>query len=299
MSLGLRPLAEIAVAVGREAAEHLRTHLGRSDLDVRSKATATDLVTEVDRSGERLVVERLLQARPDDSITGEEGTAIVGGSGVEWIVDPLDGTTNFVYGHPGFSVSIAAAVDGVLAVGVVVDPVHQDVYAAWSGGGATRNGTSIRCSERTDLSRALVATGFAYDADHRRRQAHVLTTVLPRVRDIRRMGGAAIDLCSVASGRVDAYYERGLQPWDLAAGTVIAREAGALVGDLDGGPPSGALCVAAPPALYGPLVELLADADPELDRANRGQNTGNLGNPPPIEPSHEAPFLRGNQDPDR
>jgi myo-inositol-1(or 4)-monophosphatase len=295
----LRSLAGLAQQVAAEAADHLRSHLGRADLDISSKATDTDLVTQVDRLGEALVVERLLAARPDDGITGEEGTAIVGRSGVEWIVDPLDGTTNFVYGHPGFSVSIAATIDGELAVGVVADPVHDQMFTAWSGGGATCNGRPIRCSDRTTLGRALVATGFAYEPEVRRRQARVLTSVIPHIRDIRRMGGAAVDLCSVACARVDAYYERGLQPWDLAAGTVIAREAGARVGDLDGGPPSAALCIAAPPGLYEPLVELLISAESAPDDHAAGKSAGKLGNPPPIEPSDEAPFLRGNQDPDR
>lgn len=253
----LDELVDTARAVAAAAADHLRREAGRLDLHVEQKATRTDLVTDVDRAGETLVVELLQRARPDDGIVGEEGTSIAGSSGVEWIIDPLDGTTNFVYGHPGYSVSIAAAVDGELAVGVVADPVNDQLFAARTGGGATCNGRPIACSRQSDLALALLATGFAYDAGLRARQAEVLTTVLPRVRDIRRMGGAAVDLCSVALGRVDAYFERGLQRWDLAAGTVIAREAGAVVTDLDGGPPSSAACVAAPPALHGPLVELL------------------------------------------
>jgi myo-inositol-1(or 4)-monophosphatase len=284
----LPTLVDLANRVATVAADHLRREMTRVDLRIDSKATTTDLVTDVDRAGEALVVELLLAERPDDGILGEEGTSIVGRSGIEWIIDPLDGTTNFVYGHPGFSVSIAAAVDGRLVVGVVADPVHDHRFSAWSGGGAWCNDMPVRCSSRTDLSLALVATGFAYDPAERARQAHVLTSVLPRVRDIRRMGGAAVDLCSVASGRVDAYYERGLQAWDLAAGTVIAREAGATVADLDGGPPSAECCIAAPPALFEPLVALL-----------RAAGAGNLANPPPIGARDEAPFVRGNQDPDR
>jgi myo-inositol-1(or 4)-monophosphatase len=261
VSPSLSSLASLAEEVAAAGAEHLRLHLGRTDLVIDSKATSTDLVTEVDRAGEELLVERLLHSRPDDGIIGEEGTTIASRSGVEWIIDPLDGTTNFVYGHPGFSVSVAASVDGELAVGVVVDPMNDQVFTAWSGGGARRNGTPIRCSTRTEVAQALVATGFAYDPRSRGRQAEMLTSVLPAIRDIRRMGGAAVDLCSVACGRVDAYYERGLQPWDLAAGAVIAREAGARVGDLAGGPPSSAFCVAAPPALFDALVALLRASD--------------------------------------
>lgn len=254
-------LVDTGRAVAGAVADHLRREAGRTDLHVEVKRTSTDLVTDVDRAGEALVVEMLRRSRPDDGIIGEEGTAIPGTSGVEWIVDPLDGTTNFVYGHPGYSVSVAAALDGELVVGVVADPVSGQVFVGRAGGGATCNGDPIRCSAEDDLAQALVATGFGYDPAERARQARVLTEVIPHVRDIRRMGGAAIDLCSVALGRVDAYYERGLNPWDLAAGTVIAREAGAIVTDLDGGPPSAGGCIAAPPALHGPLVALLQQAE--------------------------------------
>jgi myo-inositol-1(or 4)-monophosphatase len=256
----LEDLLRLAESIAVRAAEHLRTGLERSDLDVTSKGTDTDLVTDVDRTGERLIVGLLHDARPDDGIVGEEGTQLTGRSGVDWIIDPLDGTTNFVYRHPGFSVSIAATVDGVPAIGVVADPMQHDLFSARQGGGAHRNGVPISCSPLAHLPHALVATGFAYDPAQRRQQAEVLTTVLPSVRDIRRMGGAAVDLCSVACGRVDAYYERGLQPWDMAAGVVIAVESGARVGDLRGGPPSADCCLAAPPALFEPLAQLLADA---------------------------------------
>lgn len=233
-----------------------------ADLHVSTKLTPTDLVTDVDRSCETLVVDLLTSARPDDGLVGEEGSSIAGRSGVDWVVDPLDGTTNFVYGHPGFSVSIGAVVDGRPTIGVVADPVTGDLFAARAGGGATHNGAALGLRAPPELAHALVATGFSYDAGQRRHQAEVLTTVLPRIRDIRRMGGAALDLCSVACGRVDAYYERGLQPWDLAAGSVIASEAGARVGDLDGGPPSGTCCLAAHPVLFDALAALLVTADP-------------------------------------
>jgi myo-inositol-1(or 4)-monophosphatase len=257
----LDALLALARAAGTDAARHLLEALARDDLDISSKATPTDLVTDVDRAAERIIVERLIGARPNDGVEGEEGTAITGTSGVHWIIDPLDGTTNFVYGHPGFSVSIAAVVDGVPSVGVVFDPLLDECFTARLGGGAHRNGVPIHCSTLDRLSLALVATGFSYDSANRAHQAQVLTSVLPAIRDIRRMGGAAIDLASVGCGRVDAYYERGLQAWDLAAGAIIAAEAGAQVGDLDGAPPSADYCVSAPPALFGPLTELLALAD--------------------------------------
>lgn len=258
---GLIHLRDLAERTAAEVAAFLGAELARTDLRIDSKDTPTDLVTDVDRAAEELIVSSLLDERPHDGIIGEEGTAIVGTSGVDWVIDPLDGTTNFVYGHPGFSVSIAASIDGVPSVGVVFDPVHDECFAAHLGGGAHRNGVLIRCSARTDLATALVATGFSYTPERRRAQAVALTTVLPEIRDIRRMGGAAVDLCSVACGRVDASYERGLQAWDLAAGAVIAAEAGAQVGDLDGGLPTADYCLAAPPALFGPLADLIRRAD--------------------------------------
>jgi myo-inositol-1(or 4)-monophosphatase len=180
---------------------------------------------------------------------------------VRWIVDPIDGTTNYLYGHAGFAISIAAEIDGEMAIGVVHDPLHAEVFTAIRGEGAFRNGLPIHASDETKLSHALVATGFSYEPDRRRRQAAVLGKIIGSVRDIRRMGAASVDLCSVACGRVDAYYERGLQPWDHAAGALIATEAGALVGNLAGGAPEFEFCLAAPPALFNGLRSLLVDAD--------------------------------------
>lgn len=259
-------LLDLATTLGRDAAALLVDGLSRVRASIETKSTATDLVTEMDQASERLLVEGILAARPDDGILGEEGTDRVGSSGLRWVLDPLDGTTNYVYGHAGFAVSIAVEAyepgsgSGALLVGVVVDPLHGDVFTATRGGGARRNGEPIRCSSETDLARCLVATGFGYDPDRRRRQAQVLTDVLPRVRDIRRMGAAAVDLCSVACGRVDAYFERGLAPWDYSAGALVAAEAGALVGDLDGGRASTDFTVAAPPAVFAALQSLLVEA---------------------------------------
>jgi myo-inositol-1(or 4)-monophosphatase len=224
------------------------------------------MVTDMDRASERTIVEGILAARPDDAVVGEEGADRAGTTGIRWIIDPIDGTTNYVYGHPGFAVSIAAertdpaTGTAEVIVGVVADPLHREVFTAIAGGGAFRNGDPISCSTTVELGRALVATGFSYESKRRSRQATVLTHLLPAVRDIRRMGAASVDLCSVACGRVDAYYERGLKPWDFAAGALVAREAGALVADLDGGSASEAFTLAATPALHVPLAELLRAA---------------------------------------
>jgi myo-inositol-1(or 4)-monophosphatase len=222
--------------VARDAGRLLHDGLDRARLQVDTKSTHTDMVTEMDRAAEALIVERLLGARPDDGMLGEEGTNRAGTSGVRWIVDPLDGTTNYLYALPGFNVSIAAEVAGEVVAAAVFDVVREELFSATLGRGATRDGTSIHASEAGELSRALIGTGFSYDAQRRGKQAAVLVEVLPQVRDIRRSGAAAIDLCSVACGRLDGFYERGLAPWDLAAGGLIAREAGAVVTAIDGGP---------------------------------------------------------------
>ena len=253
-------LADLACRAATEAGWLLADGLARARTLVRAKASATDMVTEMDHASERLIERTLLAERPDDGFAGEEGTARAGTSGVRWVVDPLDGTPNYLYGFPGFAVSVAAEVSGVVVAGAVVDPLHGDTFVAAQGAGATRNGTPIQVSGEDRLAHALVATGFSYDPQRRARQARVLTEVLGRVRDIRRMGAAALDLCSVACGRVDAFYERGLQPWDYAAGALVAAEAGARVGDLDGGPVSSAFALAATPGVFEALRDLLARA---------------------------------------
>jgi myo-inositol-1(or 4)-monophosphatase len=253
-------LLSLAVDVAAGAAQLIDAARPEDRRPSDTKSSPTDLVTEVDRASEALIVAGLLAARPHDGIVGEEGTDRPGTSGVRWVVDPIDGTTNFVYGVPGFAVSLAAEVDGRVVAGVVHDPRHGEVFTATLGGGAQRNGRTIAVAAPTTLERALVATGFSYEPERRRRQAHVLTAVLPAVRDIRRQGAASVDLCWVACGRVDACYERGLAPWDHAAGALIAAEAGAVVSDLDGGPPSGQFVLAASPAVAEPLRALLRRA---------------------------------------
>ena len=254
-------LLGIAEQIAREAGALLRDR--PTGLQAEAKSTPTDAVTEMDRAAEQLILERLREERPDDRVVGEETGAHDGvdeDGAVTWLVDPLDGTVNYLYDLPQFAVSIAAQQRGETVAGVVFDVTRDELYAATRGGGATCNGEPIRCSTQPELALSLVATGFAYAAATRGSQAAVLTTVLPAVRDIRRLGSAALDLCMVARGRVDAYFEAGMQPWDWAAGALIAAEAGARVGGLGGRPPGAWTTLAANPALYERLEALLVRA---------------------------------------
>ena len=234
-----------------------------------TKSSPTDVVTEMDRAAETLISERIRAERPGDAILGEEG----GQSGqgrVRWIVDPLDGTVNYLYGLADWAVSIAAEVGGQVVAGVVAVPRHAEVFTAVAGQGSWLHPAGgapvrLRCNTGVPLSRALVATGFGYGQARRVIQGEVAAAVLPLARDIRRGGSCAVDLCSVAAGRVDAYYERGVNYWDYAAGGLIATEAGARLGGLSGRPPSSELAIAADPGLFGELHDLLASLDPERD----------------------------------
>ena len=264
----LADLLQLAVAVAREAGALIAAAASSDPEAVSTKTSATDLVTATDRAVEALIEERLLAARPDDGIVGEEGAAAEASSGVTWVVDPIDGTTNFAYDYPAFCTSIAAEIDGLAVVGVVHDPVRHQTFTAVRGGGAFLNGrpAAVRAAG-PPLAHALVGTGFGYDADRRAAQGAVLAQVVAHVGDVRRAGSAALDLCTVGCGRLDAYYERGLQHWDHAAGALIAAEAGAWVGTLEGGPlGSEQTIVAARPDLVDPLLALLraagADAIP-------------------------------------
>lgn len=252
-------LLAIAVEAAHAAARLVVDERPPGSLGVAAtKSSATDIVTVMDQRAEALLVELLTAARPDDGFVGEEGATKDGTSGVTWVIDPIDGTVNYLYEIPSYGVSVAARVDGEVVAGVVVNPVSGETFTAVRGQGAFLDGAAIRVNAAPDLSLAMVATGFGYSAARRARQAEVLLHVLPRVRDVRRMGAASIDLCALACGRVDAYYEQGLKPWDLAAGGLIAAEAGATVGGLAGRPAGEALVVAAPPGLFEALVELLA-----------------------------------------
>jgi myo-inositol-1(or 4)-monophosphatase len=257
-------LVSLALEVAAEAGRML-LHERPRDLHVGTKSTPTDVVTVMDTRAERLLVERILAARPDDGFLGEEGASRPGTSGVRWVLDPLDGTVNYLYDLPIWAVSVAAEVDGEVQVGVVEVPVLGETYQAVRGGGATRNGTRVHASTCTRLDQALVATGFGYDASRRAHQGEVVARVLPVVRDIRRYGAASVDLCSLACGRVDGYFERGLKPWDLAAGSLVAAEAGAVVAGLNGAAASEELALAAGRGLFGALHELLAPLGADRD----------------------------------
>ena len=222
-------------------------------LDVKS--SSTDMVSDADREAEDAIVTLLRSERPDDGVLGEEGTAEETASGRRWVIDPLDGTTNFLYSYPAWAVSVALEDSDGSLVGIVFDPARGELFAAERGAGATLNGEPIRVREDARLERALIATGFGYDAERRARQADVLRRVLPAVRDIRRAGAAAIDLAWVAAGRLDGYWERGLHRWDWAAGRLLVVEAGGEVRDLAGEPHG---LVAAAPGLIGELEELVA-----------------------------------------
>ncbi|MFD1858734.1 inositol monophosphatase family protein [Aeromicrobium camelliae] len=250
-----RDLLDLARTVGREAAELVRTRRPAGRVGVTAtKSTPTDVVTEIDEASERLIRARILDARPEDGFLGEEGEEIVGTSGVQWIVDPIDGTVNFVYGIPVYAVSIAARIDdGDVALGYVINIATGEEYAALSGEGAWRwdgdERIALQGPPPATLDQMLVATGFNYAAEVREQQARAVLQLLPRVRDIRRIGAASLDLVALADGRIDAYVEQGLKPWDLAAGGLIAREAGLVLSGLDG-PPDERLVVAAHPVIF-------------------------------------------------
>lgn len=257
-------LLELARAVADEAArlvvERRPADLGVAD----TKSSPTDVVTEMDTAAEQLIRKLILAQRPDDAFLGEEGGEDSGRSAVRWVIDPIDGTVNYLYDLPHWSVSVGVEVNGVTVAGVVAAPRLTEVYTAVRGAGSWCNGARLKVRPETDLSGALVATGFGYRAERRERQGAIAGALLPRVRDIRRAGSAALDLCAVAVGRVDGYYERGTHDWDRSAGTLIATEAGAIVEGFRGEAAGEAMVLAAPPgtftALHDALIALGADA---------------------------------------
>ncbi|GHB22739.1 MULTISPECIES: inositol monophosphatase family protein [Streptomyces] len=255
----LSELLDLALEAARRAGALLRD--GRpADLGVAAtKSSPIDVVTEMDIRAEKLITGFLAEHRPADGFLGEEGASSEGTSGIRWVIDPLDGTVNYLYGLPTWAVSIAAERDGERVVGVVEAPMRRETFHAVLGGGAFGNGEALHCRPAAPLDQALVSTGFNYVTEVRTHQAAVAERMIPRLRDIRRGGSAAVDLCDVAAGRLDGYYERGLHPWDLAAGDLIAREAGALTGGRPGLPADRDLAVAATPGVFEPLQVLLEE----------------------------------------
>lgn len=255
-------LATVGWEAAIGAAEFL-LHERPAELRVDYKSSRTDPVTEMDRKAESLIVQHIRASRPDDGFLGEEGSDDAGTSGVRWIIDPLDGTVNYLYGQPLWGVSVAAEVDGVLHLGIVVTPAQDEAFFGIRGRGSWRvhrqQAERLPGSTVTDLGLALVTTGFGYDAEHRRAQAAFLARLAPRIRDLRRFGACVVDLTWLSMGRVDAYYEQGVNLWDFAAGAVIAREAGLVVSGLHGDDPTSDLILAAPPRLHEELRQLFLE----------------------------------------
>lgn len=254
--------SRLAVQAGTMAREGRRTGVTAA----ATKSSATDMVTEFDRASEELIVGGIRGARPDDGIVGEEGTDHAGTSGIDWLIDPIDGTTNFLYGLPGWAVSIAARDAAGTRVGAVYVPATDELFTARAGHGAHLNGEPIHPTGTTEVALALVATGFSYSAERRRAQAARVAELLPLVRDIRRGGAAATDLCHVAAGRVDAYFEQWLGPWDLAAGALIASEAGCVATAIDGSDIRPSSVLVAAPGVHGAVRELIAKIDADLTK---------------------------------
>jgi len=256
-------LLTLAVSVARTAGELARSMRADGVGGITTKSTETDIVTAADRAVEQHIRAAIGAARPDDRVFGEEygGARDAATGGVRWIVDPIDGTVNYLYGLPGYAVSLAAEVDGEIVAGVVCNAVNGQEWTAVRGGGAYTGSRRLTGSTQTRLAQALVATGFAYLPARREHQARVLVGLISQIRDIRRFGCAALDLCMAAEGVVDAYYEKGLSAWDHAAGGLIAAEAGLLVTGLAGAPPGPDLVIAAPPALHTQLHGRLVDLD--------------------------------------
>lgn len=252
-------LMNLAARVARRAGDLVIEGRRQGDLAVDTKSSATDMVTKWDRLSERTIVDAIRIARPEDGIVGEEGTDLASRSGVSWLIDPIDGTTNFLYGLSGYAVSIAAVDEVGSVAGAVFLPATRELFVAARGHGAWLAGRRLACSRIDDPSIALIGTGFSYSSSSRATQGERIGRLLPRVRDIRRLGAAAPDLCFVADGRIDAYFEENLSPWDLAAGILVATESGAIASDFAGGPPRPAQILVAPPSLHPHLVRLLSD----------------------------------------
>ena len=255
----LDELEPLALSIAREAGALILERRVAGVEIAETKSSATDIVTAADQASENLIRDRILAARPDDSVLGEEGSQVTGGSGVHWVVDPIDGTVNYAHGIPNYAISIGVEVHGETVAGVVLNPAQGVEYTATRGGGAFRNGAPIRVAEPVELGHAVIGTGFNYRQEQRQIQARTVAALLPRVADIRRFGSCALDLCAVADGSLDGYVEEGIGgAWDYTAGALIATEAGAEVQVLTG--VAGRILVtAAPRASYGAFRDLLEE----------------------------------------
>lgn len=254
-----RMLLDIAVDLALGAGALIREGQPTAGAATESKSSPTDIVSAMDRVSEAFLADELARLRPGDGLLGEEGASRTGTSGVRWIVDPIDGTVNYLYGIPAYSVSVAAELDGVVVAGAVHNPETAELFTASTGGGAWLGSRRLSGSRPVSLAQSLISTGFSYDAVRRGEQAKVAAAILPRVRDLRRMGSAALDLCHVAAGRLDAHYEQGLNRWDFAAGALIAAEAEVVVTGLHERPADERLVIAVAPTIAGPFCDLLAE----------------------------------------
>jgi myo-inositol-1(or 4)-monophosphatase len=248
-------LLKLAESVARAAGSHLMNR--PSSFTFTEKSSVVDFATQMDQQSEELIVKQLLAARADDGIIAEEGAAKPSKSGITWVIDPLDGTVNYLYGLPGWNVSIAAKDEDGVLVGVVYAPSINGFWSAIRGEGAKYNGNKIKCNDPVTLDKSLLATGFAYDLNLRVSQGDTMAKLLPKIRDLRRNGAAAVDLCYVAMGAIDGYFEGSLKEWDYAAGGLIATEAGAVISGRGGRAADSDLVVCAGPALHAQLLPLI------------------------------------------
>ena len=250
-------LLALAVTAARAAGALLRERFHAPRTAVDTKTSSTDMVTDADRAAEAMITEGIRSERPDDALLREETGEVPGTSGFRWVVDPLDGTTNFLFGIPHWAVSIACEDAAGAVAGVVYDPLRDELFSAIRGGGAFLNGAPVAVSGAADLSRALIGTGFSYRPEERAAAAALLPTILPRVRDVRRAGAAALDIAWVGAGRIDGFYESGLAPWDRAAGALIAAEAGARIDAMPALGPSGEGLIVSSPEIFDALCDLI------------------------------------------
>ena len=248
-------ILELAESVAKKAGEFLMQRPAK--FEVTQKSSAVDFATQVDKGAEELIVSEIIKLRPDGGIIAEEGSSRISKSGITWVIDPLDGTTNYFYGLPGWNTSIAAKDEQGVLVGAVSAPSINSFWSAQRGKGAFHNGMRINCNEPVNLAKALIATGFTYDLKLRSSQGDLMNMLISKIRDVRRTGAAAVDLCYVAMGAVDGYFEATLKEWDFAAGGLIATEAGAKISGRHGGKPDSEMVICAGPTLHSELVKLI------------------------------------------